>query len=289
MESIQHHPSNPSIVFSVYAGRWYGKHVDGREWRYLGKLYSIDGALRKYLELINPKTTQTFHVEGFIELSTTNGYWYGRLTDTSPPLREFFDKRVDVEHCVRRRRRLGKGLTFDEALAKYRQFLGLTEPPEVDIPSLAASPAEPPEVDVPSLAVNRPKQQRHYERRNGVYEQPSGKFVASVQKHGKRFYLGSFDTSEEAYRAVATCKPLIMKETMYSKEAEKTLRDMVRMGRKKDVRVVKKPKAADAHQLAPSTEGESRDAAEPGEPSITRDDPMLSWMSDDEVNALIAM
>lgn len=93
------------------------------------------------------------------------------------------------------------------------------------------------------VKVTQPKQQRHYEKRNGVYEQPGGKFTASVYRYGKRFYLGSFDTYEEAARAVARYKPLVADESVYLNEVEKAIRDMIKMdrsGHKKDARAVKK-------------------------------------------------
>ena len=93
------------------------------------------------------------------------------------------------------------------------------------------------------VEVTQPKQQRHYEKRNGVYKQPGGKFTASVYRHGKRFYLGSFDTYEEAARAVARYKPLVADESVYLNEVEKAIRDMIKMdrsGHKNDARAVKK-------------------------------------------------
>lgn len=291
MESLHTHPSNPDVVFGVNSGRWYGRHLNNRRWFYLGTQSSIDDALHKYMKMKAPKNTQTYRAPDFIELTNTNGWWYGRLTDAPQSMAEIVDKNVDLNHFVHHRRRLGRANTYDEALAKYRRILGIAEPPEVTMPTAPKRSIVP---DVPPEQSKR----RRYEQRNGVYQRACGKFVASIQKHHVNFYLGIFDTMEEAHRAMDKYKPLITEEVVNSKEMETRLRDMIqkdRKGRRRKGRSGKRSSISSDSQVSSPDESETLGCeSNHVEQSATHcdpvcDDDLLASLTLEEIDALIAM
>ena len=68
----------------------------------------------------------------------------------------------------------------------------------------------------------------HYEKRNGVYQRrTTGKFVATISKHNTKFYLGVFDTMEEAQRIVDKYRSILTDEFVSSGGWQVRLREMI--------------------------------------------------------------
>ena len=298
MESLHSHPSNPNIVFGVSDGRWYGRDRNKKQWLFLGKQDSIDDALHKYMKIKTPKDTQTFHMPDFIELTYTRGFWYGRITPDAPAsMTEVLGGDIDIGHHVRYRRRLGKNMTLGEAIAKYRELLGIAEPPEVPMSDLPKRP-------MMTRATSKLPKPRCYEQRNGVYRRDNGKYVASIQKHHIRLYLGLFNTMEEANRAMEKYKPLITKEVANSRELEAQLRMMIATDIKERKHKHRSSKGSSvsgdasvsSNSLEPSPAGSETLWSESDHVEQTMDHDKVFWGDDllfplslDEMDALIAM